>query len=320
MRLGAWTLCLSLATPAVAGDFRLDLPIDCIVGETCHIQQYVDHDPGPGALDYLCQGLSYNTHKGTDFALPYLRDIADDVDVLAAADGVVRAARDGMADRLFDRETGQAVDGKECGNRVVLRHADGWETQYCHLKRGSITVRKGQRVKAGTPLGHVGLSGRTQFPHLHLSVRQNGAVVDPFAPDVSQTCAPAEHTLWTEQPSYQPGGLIGVGFNAAVPDYGDVKLGVADQSPLPRDAPALVFWAYAFGSQPGDFLRLSVKGPAGFAFDQKIELTRQQAQFFRAAGKRLKEDRWPSGIYSGTAELIREKQIIDRKDLRMSLD
>lgn len=34
--------------------------------------------------------------------------------------------------------------GKDAGNSVRIRRNDGWETQYSHLKRRSVTVRPGQ--------------------------------------------------------------------------------------------------------------------------------------------------------------------------------
>ena len=48
-------------------------------------------------------------------------------------------------------------------------------------RRHSVRVRPGQTVSAGTPLGRVGLSGATVFPHLHFTVRHKGAIIDPFA-------------------------------------------------------------------------------------------------------------------------------------------
>ena len=54
----AFTLTLAAGMPA-AGDPVLTSPIDCDLGRDCFIQQYVDHDPGPGASDYLCAPLSY---------------------------------------------------------------------------------------------------------------------------------------------------------------------------------------------------------------------------------------------------------------------
>ena len=58
-------------------------------------------------------------------------------------------------------------------------------------------VKTDEVVEAGTVLGQIGLSGRTQFPHVHLSVRKDGKVVDPFDPDGSVTCGePDEDTLF----------------------------------------------------------------------------------------------------------------------------
>ncbi len=62
-----------LLAPAQAGAFDLALPLDCDMTDTCFIQQYLDHDPGPGAIDYTCGPLAYDAHEGTDFALPTLR-------------------------------------------------------------------------------------------------------------------------------------------------------------------------------------------------------------------------------------------------------
>jgi murein DD-endopeptidase MepM/ murein hydrolase activator NlpD len=56
------------------------------------------------------------------------------------------------------------------------------------MKEGSVTVVTGEQVGRGDVLGQVGMSGRTQFPHVHISVRHSGAVVDPFAPDGDRDC------------------------------------------------------------------------------------------------------------------------------------
>jgi hypothetical protein len=315
MRFALLALTFTLAPPVGASDFVLGLPIDCTLGQTCFIQNQVDRDPGPDMLDYQCGGLGYNGHKGTDFRLPTLRDMEKGVSVLAAAAGVVRGVRDGVPD--VGPTDGSA--GRECGNGVVLRHDDGWETQYCHLKNDSITVKLRQNVEAGTVLGEVGLSGKTEFPHLHLSVRRNGNVVDPFDLSAFPNCGEQGVDLWQDAPDYQAGGLLGVGFNAAVPQYADVKAGTADQSPLPANAPALVVWAHAFGGQLGDVVTLTVDGPQGRLVDHRATLTKDQAEFFRAAGKRLKTSAWPSGDYIGTATLIRSGIDVSRVETLMSI-
>nr|BFE35476.1 hypothetical protein GCM10010200_077270 [Actinomadura rugatobispora] len=56
------------------------------------------------------------------------------------------------------------------GNHVVLDLGDGAYAVLAHLRRGSVRVRKGQRVRAGDVLGEVGNSGNSSEPHLHFHV------------------------------------------------------------------------------------------------------------------------------------------------------
>jgi murein DD-endopeptidase MepM/ murein hydrolase activator NlpD len=112
---------MALAPPA--GAFDLAFPADCTLGAGCYIQQYHDHDPGPEATDYTCGPLSYDGHDGTDIALPTRAAMATGVAVLAAAPGVVKGLRDGVADAA------PFPTGQDCGNGVVIDHGNGWETQ-----------------------------------------------------------------------------------------------------------------------------------------------------------------------------------------------
>ncbi|MDQ1847634.1 M23 family metallopeptidase [Gemmobacter fulvus] len=312
----ALTVCL--LAPASAGAFDLALPIDCRLGETCFIQQYMDHDPGAGARDFTCGTLSYDTHEGTDFALPSHAAMQAGVNVLAAAAGQVRGIRDGMPDILVSDPAALPLEGRDCGNGVAIRHADGWETQYCHLKQGSVAVQNGQTVLPGTVLGQVGLSGRTEFPHLHVTLRRDGKTVDPFAPEGTTACGQVGDSLWQEGIPYQPGGLIALGFSPDLPDFASIKAGPPD-APLPADAPALVLWAYLYGGVAGDVLRLTIHGPQGAVLAEDIVLERTQAQLFRSVGKRLRQARWPAGEYTGEVILRREDREIDRGTLRMTL-
>ena len=317
MRGAALALLISSAGPALAEDFSLALPIDCTLGQDCYIQQYMDRDPGEGATDYRCSTLSYDGHKGTDFALPTRRAMEAGVDVLAAADGRVRGFRDGMPDSGWSEETAAAVEGKECGNGVVLVHPGGWETQYCHMRQGSVIVSNGASVKAGEVIGQVGQSGRAEFPHVHLSVRRNGAPVDPFDPDGTLICGnPPEDTLWQEVPAYQPGGIIEVGIGTEVPAYAAVKAGLTQSDRLPDDATALVVHAFTFGTRTDDVLRLTIRGPEGEVLRRDTRLERNHAQAYRAVGQRLRAwRRWPEGDYTGEAELLRGGETISRREI-----
>ena len=302
---------LSLALAHPAGAFDLAFPLDCTLGETCHIQQFPDHDPGPGATDFTCGPLSYDGHDGTDFALATRAEMAAGVAVLAAAPGVVKGSRDGVAD--FAPE----VPGKECGNGVVIDHGQGWETQYCHLKQGSVVVRSGDRVATGTPLGQIGQSGQAAFPHLHLSVRHQGRKLDPFAPEAT-ACGAAGDDLWATDLLHEPGGLLAIGITDALPDYDAIKAGLPSPD-LPVTAAALVVWAYGFGWRAGDTLVFTLGGPEGAVVTDRVQIDKTQALAFRAVGRKLTTTGWPAGRYTGTATLTRAGDEIDRQSLSLTV-
>jgi hypothetical protein len=322
MKLGsaAFALALPFASTALAEGFSISSPVDCDLTDICYIQQYVDSDPSSGASDFRCSTLTYDGHKGTDFALPNRAMIADDIPVVASAAGRIKGVRDGMDDAGYSDETASDIDGRECGNGVVIDHGDGWETQYCHLKKGSVRVKSGEQVIEGQELGYVGQSGKAAFPHVHLSVRKDGNVVDPFDPDGKTVCAtPGDSTLWKDRPEYRAGGLIGTGFSDAVPEFDAIKAGTAGRRTLTTDAPALVVWGHMFGSQPGDIMNLSITGPDGMVIADDVTLTRAQAQSFRAIGKKRRGS-WTPGTYTGTVTLIRGPQIISQKTAILTIN
>ncbi|MEZ5715749.1 MAG: M23 family metallopeptidase [Paracoccaceae bacterium] len=260
--LAALALCAA-ALPAAAEPPSLALPLDCQLGETCFVEDFVDHDPAAEkSRDFACGLNTRDGHKGTDFALLSFDSIDQGVPVRAAAPGRVKAIRDEMPDdRLMRGVTSQTA----CGNAVLLDHGDGWQTLYCHLRLGSVAVRPGDTVETGARLGLVGLSGQTTHPHLHLTVLQDGKTVDPFRPDAAlDSCGPPDpaHTLWTDPPAYHDTLLRLAGFSDRAPGYDDLRAGTARRDTLPPDA-ALVVYAEAGLAQPGDSLTISAKGPDG---------------------------------------------------------
>jgi hypothetical protein len=64
------------------------------------------------------------------------------------------------------------------GLSVVIDHGGAIHSMYFHMER--ILVQKGQIVKKGDVIGHLGSTGRATGPHLHWGVRVNGARVDPL--------------------------------------------------------------------------------------------------------------------------------------------
>ncbi|MGJ8617594.1 MAG: M23 family metallopeptidase [Sulfitobacter sp.] len=320
IKRAALALLFPFAGQALAEGILLLSPIDCDLNNTCYIQQYMDHDPSIGFSDYSCAQQSYDGHQGTDFALLSIADIDKNIVVLAAADGIVEGVRDGMSDVEYTVETADQVKDRECGNGVQIKHGQGWVTQYCHLKQGSVMVKTDQRVSAGDPLGHVGMSGRAAFPHLHLSVRKNGKTIDPFDPDGSVTCAtPGDSTLWANPPVYRPGGLISIGFSDHIPEFSAVKTGTAAMTDIPADAPALVIYGFGFGIQAGDVMRLSITGPEGKVIAQDVKLEKTQSRSFRAIGKKRPWRPWPVGKYQGAVSLLRGNAVISRSETTITL-
>lgn len=308
--------------PAVAGAFELSFPVGCDLGKTCYIQQFVDHDPGPAAKDYTCGPLSYNGHDGTDIALPTLSDMTAGVAVLAAAPGTVKGRRDGMPDISVSDPAAPDVANLECGNGVLIDHGGGWETQYCHLRQGSVTARVGDLVVPGTPLGMVGMSGMAEFPHLHLSVRYNGVELDPFAPQTT-TCNADPNLvasgMWRTPIPYAAGGILKIGLSTEVPQYAAIKAGLP-QPTIKPDAPALVIWAFLFGGRSGDVVQLAISGPGGAVISDQVTLKKTQAQLFQAIGKKRKFAVWPTGNYRATAELVRDGTMISAQTLDIQIE
>jgi murein DD-endopeptidase MepM/ murein hydrolase activator NlpD len=296
-------LSLSLALAFPAGAFELGQPVDCALGDTCYIQQGFDHDHGPQARDFTCGTLAYDGHDGTDFALPTRAAMDAGVNVIAAAGGTVKGVRDGVPDAA------PFPLGQDCGNGVVIDHGGAWETQYCHLKLGSVVVRSGEIVQAGTPLGQIGQSGNAEFPHMHLSVRQNNQEIDPFAPDAT-ACGGAGDDLWSGPINLAPGGFLAAGFSDHVPEFAAIKSGQPFDQPT-ATSDALVLWLYLFGTQSGDAIIVEIAGPDGPFLTERIALDRTQALSFRAIGRKLKTDAWPPGAYNASATLIRRGIQID---------
>lgn len=310
-------IALALAAPA-AGAPQLVLPVDCTLGDSCYIQQFMDHDPGEGFQDFTCGPRAYNTHKGTDFAVPTAADAKRGVRVLAAADGTVLGVRDGMPDTWDGKIDAESIAGRDCGNGLVLDHGEGWQTQYCHMREGSVNVAKGDQVKAGQVLGMIGMSGRTEFAHMHLSVRKDGVPVDPFAPEGADCDAPPARDLWQQTPLIQPGGLLALGFAESVPDYAAIKMGEAEQN-LTRISPAIVSYGYAFGGRQGDVFEMHLSGPGDFEVQERFELPRNLALFYRAIGKKRRSAPWPGGDYVANARLLRNGAVISARSASFTI-
>lgn len=289
---------------------RFALPVDCALGKTCWVMKYVDHDPGPERADFRCGRKSSDGHQGTDFMIPGMAAMEAGVPVLAAAPGRVLRVRDGMEDAPV-RELGpESVKGRDCGNGIVVDHGDGWQTQYCHLRRDSLRVAPGDTVTAGQAMGLVGLSGMTDRPHVHLTVRHDGALIDPFtgAGAVEQGCAAPVESLWRDDLAaglaYRPVDIVAAGIAGAVPEGDDMRAGRYPGAAA-ADAGALVLWTDILDLRDGDRLEMRLTGPDGSALAEKtIAVDRSTLLAYPYIGRRRPDAGWPAGHYAGTVRVV----------------
>lgn len=309
-------LCIAPADSS-AQPSDLLLPLDCEPGESCWVVRYVDVDPGPNASDYSCGPMTGNGHKGTDFAVRDIAAVTEGVTVLAAAGGRVSAVRDGMEDRLIDARDVHTVGGRECGNGVRIDHGDGWMSLYCHLRRGSTMVLEGDEIEAGHPLGLVGLSGQTSFPHLHFDVRHNDQPVDPFIGVTRDAaCGPGDAPLWRRDVrqalSYRPPLLTNSGITATVPDKDDTRKGWHREAALPAHSPSLTLWVDGYWFEQGDKVAFKLEGPGrNVVIDRTLEVGQRRQRWFSFASAPRPFGGWPEGTYQGKIRVQRAGRAVD---------
>lgn len=98
----------------------------------------------------------WTPHKGLDFTA------TTGTPIYATGDGVVQ----------------DAYYSDSFGNVVFIDHGFDFETRYAHMVR--FTVSKGEKIKRGQVIGHVGNTGRSAGEHLHYEVLYKGTQINPI--------------------------------------------------------------------------------------------------------------------------------------------
>ncbi|WP_169727855.1 M23 family metallopeptidase [Desulfovibrio inopinatus] len=252
----------------------------------------------------MCGPLTYDGHKGTDFRILDHEAFERGVPVRAAEQGVVLRVRDGMTDMRLQHGDEDRVAKREAGNAIIVQTPDGTLTLYAHLRKNSLRVAAGDHVKKGDTLGIVGLSGLTEFPHLHFEVRRASRIIDPFiGQETSAGCGGERHTLWSSEVDtalhYQAGGVLGVGFGGNHPTLESVLYEEGEvHTPTGK---TLSFWAATWGMRHGDHERIELTGPE-LNIHAEDTIKTDKAQWFRyiQPSKQLKP-----GTYTGRYRLWR---------------
>jgi len=303
---------------------KFSWPVACNVGQTCWVVNYVDDDPSKtSAKDFTCGDMTYEGHDGTDIAIKDHRTIADNISVLAAADGTVERTRDSVEDG-----NGTASDLKAseearngCGNAVMIDHGNGWETLYCHMRLGSISVKAGQHVHTGDKIGSIGQSGLAEFAHVHFGVMHNKQIVDPFTGQSPTAGCGLKNTvsLWNTPVAYESLIPYAAGFSEQLPDTDRMVNDTSTPSHLPVTAPVLAFWLLIYGTEPGDHINMKVLDPEGNVYVQKNDIQdKKKARIMKYIGLRTQNHPLHAGTYTGKATLLRT--LPDGQVLRHSIE
>lgn len=155
-----------------------DLPIAAVtssplqpwVGGSFPVEQFTAYTSAFGWRQHPYGGRRF--HYGLDMAAPMGSTVRS-----WWAGTVIRVAKDNA-----------------CGTHAIIQSGE-WTHVYCHMqgeivvekdgdrflvdRGGGIELRQGSTVKAGSPIGRVGMTGSTTGPHLHWGLKYKGTWVDP---------------------------------------------------------------------------------------------------------------------------------------------
>lgn len=87
-----------------------------------------------------------------------------------------------VSDWVAAFDSGEVIEAgynARSGYYCRIRHDETAVSLYCHFKKGTLRVKKGDRVERGDVLGFMGSTGRSTGAHLHLGIAFFGEYVDP---------------------------------------------------------------------------------------------------------------------------------------------
>lgn len=148
----------------------------------------------------VSQFLAYTSHFGVRSRPGRQPELHHGLDIAAPFGSPVRSWWGGVVQDVIRDEV--------CGVGLVIR-SGSYEHIYCHLagrseagiyRSGRVRLLRGEPVRTGQLIGHVGLSGRTTGPHLHWGLRYRGRWLDP-ALILRAMAAPRKRSTATQKAS-----------------------------------------------------------------------------------------------------------------------
>ncbi|MEO6327129.1 MAG: M23 family metallopeptidase [Thermoanaerobaculia bacterium] len=175
--------------PQTGGETRLAQPTDIVFDPPLKGDRFLAADGCCDSIRHVRAALGFNSglYLSQRFAIDWERIDAQGrilvgspanvtsyliygLPIYAVANARVSSTLDGLS----DSPPGQLPAGLPItqvdGNHVVLDLGDGRFVLYAHMKKDSVRVRPGQRVRRGDVLGLVGSSGNSSEPHMHFHV------------------------------------------------------------------------------------------------------------------------------------------------------
>mgnify|MGYP003385809337 FL=1 len=287
-------------------------PLVCEPGRTCWILNYPDIDADPAkAQDYSCGPSAAEGDSFLRIGLADATAIPLDMMVLAAQGGVVKDANDGISDRVIASRKQLAAGSLNCGNGIVIDHGMGLQSAYCHLRKGSIKVKKGDRVMKGQVIASAGQSGLATWPQLGFAILKSGYMVDPVTGNTSaEGCGFKERPIIALPPefmSYQPAAIVSMGFSISPADREAIALGGAPRfATINREERTINLWAMVLGIHTGDEVDIRIRDPRGRTFqNQNFVADKDYDRLPVNVGRDRGYVGWRQGTYVGEVKVTR---------------
>ena len=136
----------------------------------------------------------FKNYAGYKITYPFgQREILGQSEHHAGVDLVALTDKGGaLSDWIVAFDSGEVIEAvfnSRSGYYCKIKHDETLATLYCHFKKDTLKVKKGDRVKRGDLLGYMGSTGRSTGAPLHLGVALFGEWIDPeqyFDKDLSE--------------------------------------------------------------------------------------------------------------------------------------
>jgi hypothetical protein len=136
----------------------------------------------------------FKNYAGYKITYPFgKREILGQTEHHTGVDLVAIAENGGaLSDWVCAFDAGEVIEAgfnSRSGYYCKIKHDETLSTLYCHFKKDTLKVKKGDRVERGDVLGFMGSTGRSTGAHLHLGISLFGEWVDPekyFNKDLSE--------------------------------------------------------------------------------------------------------------------------------------